>query len=214
MSRSTKTALYLVFILMICLTGVFSSPTVQEIFLEGEEFRMMGDYYRAVESYKTALQINPSYLGPLKGLAGSYFGLGEYQEALHWVSEALRYDRENIDLINLQGRILLGLGDFAEARKYFSAVLDKEPYNIDAQFGMAELEIANGKMQNALDRYINALRISPENRRALLSLVLLYDKLGNPGIAEDYIEQALYFLFRQSPGKVHRSKTLYEYGCL
>ncbi|MBI9100872.1 MAG: tetratricopeptide repeat protein [Spirochaetales bacterium] len=172
---------------------IMANPSVQEVFSEGEAFRMMGDYYRAVESYKTALQMNPSYVGPLKGLAGSYFGLGEYQEALYWVEEAIRFDKNDLNMINLKGRILLGLGDFVHANDNFSMVLALEPYNIDAQFGLAELEIANGKMQNAAERYRNALRISPENRRALLSLVLLYDEIGNTAAAGEYIEQALYF---------------------
>ena len=183
----------LILLLILNFSYLTAQSSINDVYREGEDFRLMGEYYRAVESYKTALQMNPSYLGPLKGLASSYFALGEYSEALYWVSEAIKYDRNNLELYNLQGRINLGLGNFNEAAELFQIVLSKEPYNMDAQFGMAELEIARGKMRNAAERYTSALRISPENRRALLSLVLLYNKLGNTGAAEDYIEQALYF---------------------
>ncbi len=191
MSHPPKIPILLLFLVILFpLTG---NPTIQEVYIQGEDYRQTGDYYRAIESYKTALQMNSSFLGPLKGLAGCYFALGEYQEALHWIEEALHYDMKDVDLMNLEGRILLGLGRFREAEGFFSRVLDNEPNNIDAQFGMAELEIAFGKIQNAAGRYRNALRISPENRRALLSLVLLYDKSGDPEVAEEYIEQALYY---------------------
>ncbi len=172
---------------------VWSQADVQELYRRGAAAQDQGDYYTALELYRTALEANPSYLEPLQGTASCYFALGEYDEALNYVDLARRYARENLDLINLEGRILLGLGRFDEAQERFGYVLQREPHNVHAQFGMAEREIAGGKIQNAAARFREALRISPENRRALLSLVLLYDEIGNADAAENYISQALYF---------------------
>ena len=185
-------------LLFLCL--IFLAPErppadegIRDIFSRGQEAQAKEEYYRAIEIYQTALEINPAYLSPLKGLAESYFALGEYEEALRFVGEARKYARKDVELKNWEGRILLGLGRFEEAEERFSQVLEVEPNNINAQFGMAEREIAGGKIQNAASRYREALRVWPENRRALLSLVLLYDEIGNPQAAESYVSQALLY---------------------
>jgi len=181
------------FVLLICSLSAVSANEIQELNKRGEEAQNVGDYYSAIEYYKTAIDLNPAYLSPLRGISESYFILGEYSEALRYVTEALRFASSDLELVNLEGRILLGLGQIEEAHARFALVLSKEPNNINAQFGMAEREIAEGKIQNAAARYREALRISPENRRALLSLVLLYDEIGNENAANYYIMQALYF---------------------
>ena len=180
-------------LLLFALPRPSAGEGIYDIVFRGKSAQEAGEYYRAIELFQTALSINPAYLAPLRGLAESYFALGEYQEALRFSQEARRYAREDGELKNLEGRILLGLGRFDEAEERFRQVLEVEPNNINAQFGMAEREIAAGKIQNAASRYREALRISPENRRALLSLVLLYDEIGNAQAAENYVTQALLF---------------------
>ena len=189
--RLKYTGIVLIFV---CLGSPLSGQAeVQDLYRRGASAQERGDFYTALELYRTALDANPSYLEPLQGTASCYFALGEYDEALNYIESARRYASENLELINLEGRILLGLGRFDEAQDRFAYVLQREPNNVHAQFGMAEREIADGKIQNAASRFREALRISPENRRALLSLVLLYDEIGNAAAAENYITQALYF---------------------
>ncbi|MAG13209.1 MAG: hypothetical protein CMN78_01295 [Spirochaetales bacterium] len=163
----------------------------QELNNRGFSALAEGRSYEAIEYFKSALQQNPRYLEPLIGLADSYFALGEYEEALAFVKEAQVLDRLNFALLSLEGRIRIGLGEFAVARELFSRILVEEPNNVDAQFGLAELEIAFGRISNAALRYEEALIISPNNRRALLSLVLLFDEAGETDIAEVYNQQAL-----------------------
>ena len=152
---------------------------------------MADRFYQAIESFKSALEYNPRYLEPLIGLAESYFALSAYDEALVYVLQARVLDRTNTRLIGLEGRIRIGLGQFDDARALFGRILEVEPNNVDAKFGLAELEIAFGKSANAANFYEDALAISPYNRRALLSLVLLFDASGDAEVADRYLAQAL-----------------------
>ncbi len=127
----------------------------------------------------------------MTGLAESYFALSEYEEALHYARQARELDRRNTRLTGLEGRIQIGLAQFEEARILFEQMLEVEPNSIDAQFGLAELEIAFGKSANAAMLYERALAISPHNRRALLSLVLIFDEAGNYEISDRYLLQVL-----------------------
>ena len=172
------------------------------LYKEGRDAVEAERYYLAVELFKSALELNESYLEPLVGLADSYFALSEYDEALDYILRARALDRGNADLVNLEGRIRLGLGQFEEAKLIFGRVLETQPNSIDAQFGLAELEIAFGKTANAAALYETALRISPYNRRALLSLVLVFDEMGNYEISEQYLEQVLDYHPENAQGRL------------
>lgn len=167
------------------------SPT--ELNTEGRNAQLVEDYMRAIELYKTALQNNPKYLEPLVGLAESYFAIGEYQEALNHILQAEVLANREVDLLNLEGRIRIGLGDLEIAGQLFARVLEHQPNNLDAQFGFAEIDIALGRTINATSRYLEALKVSPQNRRALLSLVLLFDDRGDVEKSEEYVGKALLF---------------------
>ncbi|UCF98612.1 MAG: tetratricopeptide repeat protein [Spirochaetaceae bacterium] len=145
----------------------------------------------AVELYRAALIANPAYAEPLIGLAESFFALEEYEEALGYLKQAQTYDRGNLELIVLEGRIAIALNQPQRARVLFESVLDREPNNLEARFGLAELDIAQGRTRNASQRYIETLKIRPESQKALLSLVLLSDAQGDRAAAQVYLELAL-----------------------
>jgi len=166
-----------------------SSPPA--LYQQGRTAQLSGDYYSAIEDYKSALDRNPAYLQPLVGMAETYFSLGEYSEALKYVKQAEGYDESDMNLLNLEGRTQIGLGDFDGARKLFGQVLARQPNNLDAQFGLAELDLAAGEPKTALDKFQSALRTAPENRRALLSVIVLYDSLGERRQADRYAQIVL-----------------------
>ena len=154
---------------------------------------MAGDFFKAVEMYKSALILNEKYFNAVSGLAHAYYMLDEFYESLKYVFEAEKLDSENTDLMNLKGRIYLNLGDLQQSKDIFTAVLDLEENNIDAEFGLAELDIASGRVLTAENRYLDVLLVSPESRKALLALVMINDSTGNLDAAEIYLKQALQF---------------------
>lgn len=190
MRNRVRRATFLCVLLAVSLP-VFAQDSAVSLNEQGRDAYEAGDYYAAVELYRTAANKNPSYGKPLIGLAESYFALGEYAEALANVQKAKQFDRGSVYITALEGRIQIGLGAFDSARKLFEQVLIREPNNLDARFGLAELDIAAGKTKNAIDRFHEALRVSPDNRRALLSLIVLYDDMNETAKSEEYVKQAL-----------------------
>ncbi|MBN2051111.1 MAG: tetratricopeptide repeat protein [Spirochaetales bacterium] len=158
---------------------------------EGRALQDQDNYYSAIERYRQALEMNPSYVQALRGLAECYFFLDEPEESLVWVRKTSAFVKDDPDIMNLEARILIGLGQLGEAEKLFRAILEIQPNNLGALFGYAELDIVTGKVENAARRYEDALRISPENRQAILSLVMVYDNLGMTDKAEYFAKRAL-----------------------
>ena len=183
-----------VFILTFITAAAYSQNySALDYYHEGQRAETAGDYYLSVEMYKSSLIKNPDFTDSIAGLARSYFGLEEFEEALKYAEQAQRYDYNNTMIMNLKARIYLNLGDLQKAEEIFREVLIIEENNIDAEFGLAELDIASGRIAMAENRFENALLVSPESRKALLSLVLINDSSGYPQKAEYYLRQALRF---------------------
>lgn len=203
-------AVFVLYFLVAAATA--SGQNASEFYSQGKKALDREDYYAAIEYFKTALDLNNTYLEPLVGLADGYFAISEYEEALVHIEKARVLDRLNTALAVSEGRIRLGLGQFDEARNVFEEVLEKEPNNIDAQFGLAELSIAFGKPANAAALYEKALRISPQNRRALLSLVLVFDEMGEYEVSGRYLEQVLDYYPQNATVRYVAAKHMVEQG--
>jgi len=171
-------------------SGVFGADA-RSAYRDGATAQGSEDYPLAVEKYKEALALNPSYLEPMVGLAQSFFQLEEYDEASTWISRARTFDRDNPDLAVLEGRIRIGLGDVPAARVLFSGVLQSQPNNVEARLGIAEADIAEGQPQTALRQYTETLKLAPESTRTILSLAMLSDESGDAARAGAYYELAL-----------------------
>ena len=166
------------------------NPAV-ELYLQGEERLQSGDVYGAIDLFKESLSYNADYVGPLYGLGQAYFRLEEYEQALVYIQQARRLDRNNTSITALEGRIYTGLGKYIEAERTFNKILEREPHNLDAQFGMAELHAAMGSVENAIAGYRKALESDPYNRRGLLSAALLYSAQNNLQEAAELIQTAV-----------------------
>ncbi len=193
--RSYPAASFLIFFILF--VGIFQLSAQERSpvywYELGRRAYLRENYFQAVENYRTALELSPVYSAALRGLAEAYFALHEFGEALDWVERAERYERGNLELKSLKGRILIGLGRYDEAQNLFDSILEREPYNEDALFGLAELDIARGRLLDARSKYREALQLDPRNRRALLSLALIYDARGEIAEAEELIELALHY---------------------
>ncbi|MCL2520289.1 MAG: tetratricopeptide repeat protein [Spirochaetaceae bacterium] len=159
---------------------------------QGQNAFSAQNYFEAAENFRSALAINPSYASALLALAAANFYLGEYHEAISQLNAHDRLSR-SVQAQTLRGRSYVALGRGDEARAIFEQVLAQQPNNLDALFGMTEVQLLAGRIDIAINDITNLLRIVPDNRRALLSLTLLYSQQGDARQAELFLNQALFY---------------------
>ncbi len=157
----------------------------------GEERRFAGDWYGAIDDFQAALRLNPSYGDALGGLAECYYQLGEYDQALQYVLKAEVFRKGDNALVDLEGFIRLALSDVAGARKRFEAVLLPAPNDLDARFGLALIDLAEGRRTEAKARFEDSLRVNPMNSRAILCLALIALDAGREPDAAVLVDRAL-----------------------
>ncbi len=159
------------------------------------------DWAAAVEQFQEALRRNPSYADVWFSLSECAYAMGEYSLALTYVENASRYMKNNSALQNIKGFSLIALARLDEARDVFLNILAFYPNDVDARFGLAELDIFNGRILGAEKYYKEALSRQSQNKKALLSLALLSYELGNIDNAKNFISQAL--VYHNGESEVH-----------
>lgn len=171
--------------------GRGTGRTAIELFADGQELQAHKQWFDAMDLYQEALSMNPQYGDAWYNMALCSYALGSYDLCVQYADNAAKYERNLSDIQNLKGMAMISLGKIDEAKNVFTAVLKKYPNNIDARFGLAELDLLNGRISVAEGRYLDALKRDSQNRKALLSLALVSSEMGKNEAAEQYVKQAL-----------------------
>lgn len=176
---------------LLLLPSFIFAASASDYFTAGKTLQERENWYEAIEQYLEAVQLNPAYGEAWYSLAECCYETGEYDLALVYLDQADSLIKNRSDLLNLRGFLYICLGRTDDAKALFENILVKYPNDVDARFGLAELEILEGKVSGAEKQYQAALQRQSRNSRAMLSLALVSWELGKKQIAADYIEQAL-----------------------
>ncbi|HBP09521.1 MAG TPA: hypothetical protein DD629_04750, partial [Treponema sp.] len=141
-----------------------------ELFNQAQELQQQSKWFDAVDLYQEALLLNPQYGDALYNLALCHYALGSYDLSVQYADESSKYARNFSDIQNLKGLSLISLGRVNEAKDVFNQILKKYPNDVNARFGLAELDLLDGRLTVAESRYQDALKRDASNRKALLSL--------------------------------------------
>lgn len=190
--RKTKAFVSAFCFFLLPVFSVFSQEkTPVELYHLAEEAESRENWYEASQYYMESLQKNPVYGDAWFHLACCSYQLGEFDLVLNYLDNAEKYAKDDSGILNLRGMTLISMGKFSEARSIFQKILVSSPNNVDARFGLAELDLFDGKITGAEKQYAEALRRQSDNRKALLSLALVSARLGKNDNARKYISQAL-----------------------
>ncbi len=178
---------------------VFCSPlaaagkSTLNLYNEAVELQNEENWYTASQYFIEVVNDNPAFSDAWFRLADCSYRLGEFDLAFQYLESAEKYEKNKPEIKNLKGMILLALGRTDEARQIFNEVLKKYPNDIDAHFGLAEIELYDGKFSGAENQYVEALKRQNSNRKALLSLALVCAETKRYSQAEKYLRQAMQF---------------------
>jgi tetratricopeptide (TPR) repeat protein len=171
---------------------VYSQTTdVLSLYNRGNEYQNESSWYLAIQDYLEVVRINPAFSEAWYNLSECSYKLGEYDLALQYLKQAETLEKDNARILNLKGMILLALDRSSESKELFNSVLKKYPNDVDAHFGLAEIELLDGRYGGAELQYAEALKRSSVNRKAILSLAVLNAEKNNFAQSERYIRQAL-----------------------
>ena len=193
-----KTVVFLTLLLAASLIYAQKAKTPKELYNQAFEYESEENWYDASQYYLEVVKENPAYSDAWFRLSNCCYRLGEYDLAFQYLENAERYEKSNASIQNMKGMILLSLGRIEDARQIFNEVLKKYPNDIDAHFGLAEIELYEGKYSGAELQYSEALKRQSANRKALLSLALLCAEQKRYAQSEKYLRQAMQYYSGES----------------
>ncbi len=190
-----KLAGILLLMIFVSSTSLFAAETksILKLYNEAVVLQNEENWYTASQYYIEVVNNNPAFSDAWFRLADCSYHLGEFDLAFQYLESAEKYEKDKSQIKNLKGMILLALGRTEEARQIFNEVLKKYPNDIDAHFGLAEIELYDGKFSGAENQYIEALKRQNSNRKALLSLALVCAETKRYTQAEKYLRQAMQY---------------------
>src|SRR6266481_3177277 len=126
----------------------------------GESYFMSGKAEKAIEEFKALIQLDPSARSyAFMGL--SYRHLGRFDEARKYFQVGLAQDPRNASCLFNMGYIEERQGNHARAEELFQQALRSNPDFSEALLELANLRIANKRLQEAADllrRYVKVSR--------------------------------------------------------
>jgi tetratricopeptide (TPR) repeat protein len=166
-----------------------------------------GNYRKAVEIYKRALELDPGLLGARRDLAMACVELEEFDEAKNHLIEVLRLDPKDcwswVVLANLYSK---HDKDFATAEKFHKRALEATPNDPWALNGLAAVKMEQGQPQEAIKCFDAAIAAHPKFANALYGKAMVLQGLGELLPAADLLKT----LFRQGEFQDARSAPVFE----
>ncbi len=158
---------------------------------EGWDLLKKGDSYRALFSFKNALNKNPRYKEALIGLAKAYYQVQVFDQSHELFSRALKLDPASGDALTGMGFTLIALGDYAGSMKHFDRAVRNSGENLEAQYGIAYLYNAMGKRLWAKRKLQGIFRINPYHFNSLLLMAEIKGEERRLSEARKYVEKAM-----------------------
>ncbi|MGH8551129.1 MAG: tetratricopeptide repeat protein [Methylococcales bacterium] len=147
-----------------------------------------GDLEGASKTFTIAVELRGDYVDVWIALCLVKTELGEYNDALSAIAEAIRCDHKNANAYLLQGNILMAQNRLSDASLSYQAALDNNPMLTVARYKLGHVLTQLGRETEAEAQVVRALRLNPMDAS---SRILLGDLLLSRGKPEEAAKEYL-----------------------
>jgi Flp pilus assembly protein TadD len=161
---------------------------------QGDKYLKARDYVKAIEAFKKALAIDPSYAPGYAGLGVAYFQTNQWQLSVAAYEKHQTLAQMHPAYLFLFGEAHRHLKQYDEALKVFRSIIPLQPekkFLVNAHFGIGETYGDMGQYQNAVSEFETALRIDPNEANTLRELGASYYRLKQYPKALAAVQQSI-----------------------
>ncbi|MBL7873070.1 MAG: tetratricopeptide repeat protein [Cyclobacteriaceae bacterium] len=208
-----------VWLLLIFSASTVFAQDVKELINEGIKFHDQGDYEKAIEKYKEAIQQDSNSAMAYYEMAFSYHLLKEYEQSLESANQALALNDQGVNYYAtiIKGSVLDDMGRTQESVSFYKEAVKKYPdqYLLLFNYGVSCGRL--GLRSDAQELFLKAIALKPNHPGSHLRLALL-KKDGNEKVratlglyffllleneskrAEEYAQTLLDWLYQTNVG--------------
>jgi tetratricopeptide (TPR) repeat protein len=171
------------------LTGPAAISKNRETYYEATKQKILGNYEKAIELYKKALELEPADAAAMYELANIYTDLGKIADALPFAEQAVATDPANKWYRVLLIRLYQAQANYEDAGKIIDELLVTDPDNIEYYQDKALNHIYNNDYKNAIKAYDNLEQKLGVNEDISVQKEKIYIMMGKPEKAIEEIQK-------------------------
>jgi serine/threonine protein kinase/tetratricopeptide (TPR) repeat protein len=189
-----------------------SSLQALKNYVDASDAWSRGKYQEAVPLYKNAVQLDPDFAMAHAALGGAYYsfifndpaeGKTEYEKALQLSTRTTERER-----LSIQAGYAANQNHVGEANNLYHVYLNKYPDDWRIRSNFAGTLRNNGEYKEAIQQYMEVIRIAPKDGGAYINIATSYSGLGQTADALRYYGQA----FELEPTWKTAGNLNHEYG--
>ncbi len=153
-------------------------------------FQKLGDYTRAIESYKQAELFDKNKLWLQKKLGYCYRKIGQYQKAIDFYKEISESEPNDHNNLAYLGQLYIDIEDFEEALKYYYKVEYQQPDNSKVFRPIGWCSFVLGKYETAI-KYFSKVTANKPLKIDFLNIGHAYWASGKTTMALESYREAV-----------------------
>lgn len=158
----------------------------RNMYNEGHTAMEFGNYNRAIEIFKSVLDIKPDLVEAHVNIGFSYRMKGDIKNQIYHYEEAVKLNPNNPDLHYNLGIAYFDAGKYNQAATELKIATELNPSSKDAHFNLGTTLFKLGNYNGAVTQFMKCIELNPDWFEARLNLGSSYIKLGK---VQDAIEQ-------------------------
>ena len=171
--------------------SVKAGATGEEARRAGIALYNAGEYEKAMEVFKRAVQLEPGSEESYYRLGMVYSSLGRYKEAVEAYNRAVRINPNYAAVYQNLGHAYSNLSQYGKAITAFRKAILYAPDDIQTYFALGNAYFDSGKWEKAIQTYEAAIQRKPDDPYAYYNLGLLYLPGGQHARAIEAFSQAI-----------------------
>lgn len=161
-------------------------------YLKGMVYKNLDDTSKAISSFLTALQVEPTYRDAMIQL-GIMYGKQNNKLALDYYDNAYKIDTTDVFPLFARGVYFQDNEDFEQAKlEYINAIL-KDRYYISAYYNLGYIYMQQDSLQKSFRQYDIVTKLTPQDPEGYFNRGLCYELMGKKEEAIIDYKQALVF---------------------
>jgi tetratricopeptide (TPR) repeat protein len=212
MNKRNRVFLIVLIVTLLSLTTVVHSEDAMTWYSRAEDLAQKGEYGAAIDSYSTALSLNPVYLNAWIGLGYVYTKSGQNDKAIDAYSHAISIEPNTTIAWKSLGYVYSTMGKDVDALHAFENATRINPQDPYAWLSKGLTLSSMGRLNESVAAYRTAISLSPNDGYSWFSLGLDYYSLGNYTDALESFNKALVIDDRNSNAWNYKGLTLHRLG--
>ncbi|MDO4497086.1 MAG: tetratricopeptide repeat protein [Bacteroidales bacterium] len=150
-----------------------------------------GEWKRAIDIYESLRRQHPDDTDPLYHLIELYYRVDSLPKVIEVLDKIEQTDGINPALMMQKFYMLQDMGRVDEGFEELTKVVNRYPFDIQYRIQLGDLQMQNGRLQEAKKTYDEAAKIDPDNAYVWVAQSNYYSVMGDQQAADTLVSAAL-----------------------